>query len=48
VSAPGEPAQGAFDLEINVPWFVYEMLQIDRERFWQFSIHRGSLPIVPN
>jgi molybdate transport system ATP-binding protein len=43
----GEPAQGGFDLEIDVPRFVYEMLRIERERSWQFSIHRGSLHILP-
>ena len=46
LDAPGEPAQGRFDLEIDVPRFVYEMLRIDQERSWQFSIHRGSLHIL--
>lgn len=48
LDAPGEPAQGGFDLEIDVPRFVYEMLRIDRERSWQVSIHRGSLHILPD
>ncbi len=47
LDAAGEPAQNGFDLEIDVPRFVYEMLRIDRERAWQFSIHRGSLHILP-
>lgn len=47
LDAPGEPAQGEFDLEIDVPRFVYEMLDIQRQRSWQFSIHRGSLHILP-
>ncbi len=47
LEAAGEPAQGEMDLEIDVPRFVYEMLRIDRERSWQFSIHRGSLHILP-
>ena len=47
LDAAGEPAQGDFDLEIDVPRFVYEMLRIERERSWQFSIHRGSLHILP-
>jgi len=47
LDAAGEPAQGDFDLEIDVPRFVYEMLRIERERLWQFSIHRGSLHILP-
>lgn len=48
LDAEGEPAQGDFDLEIDVPRFVYEMLRIERERSWQFSIHRGSLHILPD
>ncbi len=44
----GEPAQDGFDLEIDVPRFVYEMLRIRRERSWQFSIHGGSLHILPD
>jgi molybdate transport system ATP-binding protein len=48
LDAPGEPAQDGFDLEIDVPRFVYEMLRIDRERSWQFSIHRGSLHVLPD
>lgn len=47
LDAPGEPAQDGFDLEIDVPRFVYEMLRIDKERSWQFSIHRGSLHLLP-
>ena len=48
LDAAGDPAQGGFDLEIDVPRFVYEMLRIERERSWQFSIHRGSLHILPD
>jgi molybdate transport system ATP-binding protein len=48
LDADGEPAQGGFDLEIDVPRFVYEMLRIERERSWQFSIHRGSLHVLPD
>lgn len=48
LDAAGEPAQDGFDLEIDVPRFVYEMLRIERERSWQFSIHRGSLHILPD
>jgi len=47
LDGPGEPAQGDFDLEIDVPRFVYEMLRLDRERSWQFSIHRGALHLLP-
>ncbi|HYE91264.1 MAG TPA: ATP-binding cassette domain-containing protein [Terriglobales bacterium] len=44
---PGEPAQGAFDLEVEVPHLVYEILEIDRDRRWEFSIHRGSIHVLP-
>ncbi len=44
---PGPPAQGAFDLEVEVPHLVYEILEIDRDRHWEFSIHRGSIHVLP-
>jgi len=44
---PGPPAQGDYDLEIEVPRFVYEILRIERDRRWQFSIHRGSIHVLP-
>jgi len=44
---PGTPAQGAYDLEVEVPHLVYEILEIDRDRQWEFSIHRGSLHVLP-
>jgi molybdate transport system ATP-binding protein len=44
---PGPPAQGAFDLEVEVPHLVYEILGIDRDRHWEFSIHRGSIHVLP-
>jgi molybdate transport system ATP-binding protein len=47
LDAPGEPAQGDSDLEIEVPHLVYEILEIDRDRHWQFSIHRGSIHVLP-
>jgi molybdate transport system ATP-binding protein len=46
LDAPGPPAQGDYDLEIEVPRFVYELLHIDRDRHWQFSIHRGSIHVL--
>ena len=45
---PGEPAQGDFDLEVEVPHLVYEILEIERERRWEFSIHRGSIHVLPS
>ena len=45
---PGEPAQGAYDLEVEVPKLVYEILEIARDRHWQISIHRGSIQVLPS
>ena len=47
LSEPGPPAQGDHDLEVEVPHLVYEILEIDRDRRWQFSIHRGSIHVLP-
>jgi molybdate transport system ATP-binding protein len=44
---PGPPAQGSFDLEVEVPHLVYEILEIDRDRHWEFSSHRGSIHVLP-
>jgi molybdate transport system ATP-binding protein len=43
----GAPAQGDYDLEVEVPRLVYEILEIDRDRHWQLSIHRGSIQVLP-
>jgi molybdate transport system ATP-binding protein len=48
LDAPGTPAQGDYDLEIEVPRFVYEMLRIERDPVWRFSIHPGSVHILPD
>jgi molybdate transport system ATP-binding protein len=45
---PGSPAQEDYDLEIELPRFVYEVLRLDRDRRWQFSIHRGSIHFLPD
>jgi hypothetical protein len=47
LDAPGPPAQGTYDLEVEVPHLVYEILEIDRDRHWEFSIHRGSIHVLP-
>jgi molybdate transport system ATP-binding protein len=47
LAAPGASAQGDHDLEVEVPHLVYEILEIDRDRRWQFSIHRGSIHVLP-
>jgi molybdate transport system ATP-binding protein len=44
---PGPPAQGEHDLEIEVPRLVYEILEIERDRRWELSIHRGSIQVLP-
>jgi molybdate transport system ATP-binding protein len=44
---PGPPAQGEYDLEVEVPRLVYEILEIERDRRWQLSIHRGSIHVLP-
>jgi molybdate transport system ATP-binding protein len=43
----GAPAQGDYDLEVEVPHLVYEILEIERDRRWEFSIHRGSIHVLP-
>ena len=48
LDAPGPPAQGDFDLEVEVPHLVYEILEISRDRVWEFSIHRGSIHVLPS
>jgi molybdate transport system ATP-binding protein len=44
---PGAPAQGDYDLEVEVPRLVHEILEIERDRHWQLSIHRGSIQVLP-
>jgi molybdate transport system ATP-binding protein len=45
---PGPPAQDEYDLEVEVPSLVYEILDIRRDRAWEFSIHRGSIHVLPS
>jgi molybdate transport system ATP-binding protein len=47
LDAPGPAAQGDWDLEVEVPHLVYEILEIERDRRWEFSIHRGSIHVLP-
>ena len=44
---PGTPAQGEHDIEVEVPHLVYEILDIEHDRHWEFSIHRGSIHVLP-
>jgi len=45
---PGPPALGDYDLEIEIPRFVHQILQIERDGRWRFSIHRGSIHVLPS
>ena len=47
LDAPGPPDQGDYDLQVEVPHLVYEILEIERDRHWEFSIHRGSIHVLP-
>jgi molybdate transport system ATP-binding protein len=47
IAAPGPPSQGAYDLEVEVPRLVHEILELDRDHRWQLSIHRGSIHVLP-
>jgi molybdate transport system ATP-binding protein len=47
LDAPGRPAQGDYDLEVEVPRLVYEILELSRDRRWQLSMHRGSIQVLP-
>jgi molybdate transport system ATP-binding protein len=46
IAGPGAPSQGAYDLEIEVPYLVYEILDIRRDREWEVSMHRGALQVL--
>ena len=46
IAEPGPPSQGAYDLEIEVPHLVYEILDIGRDREWEVSMHRGALQVL--
>jgi molybdate transport system ATP-binding protein len=46
LATPGEPSQGAYDLEVEVPHLVYEILDIGRDRQWEVSMHRGALQVL--
>ena len=45
---PGAPSQGAYDLEVEIPKLVYERLGIATDRFWDVSIHPGSIQVFPH
>jgi molybdate transport system ATP-binding protein len=45
---PGVPSQGLYDLEIEIPKLVYERLTIATDRFWDVSIHPGSIQVLPH
>ena len=43
----GQPGQGEYDLEIEIPKLVYERLSISTDRHWDVSIHPGSIQVLP-
>jgi molybdate transport system ATP-binding protein len=45
---PGAPAQGDYDLEVEIPRFVYDTLRIRQDRRWQLSIHFRSIHVLPS
>jgi molybdate transport system ATP-binding protein len=47
VAREGEPSQGTYDLEIEIPKLVYERLGISTDRHWDVSIHPGSIQVLP-
>jgi len=47
LDAPGSPSQGDYDLEVEIPRLVYEILGIARDRRWEVSMHRGALEVLP-
>ena len=47
VDGPEPHVQGDWDLEIEVPRLVHEMLEIGRDHRWAISMHRGSIHVVP-
>ncbi len=48
VNAPGSLSRDSYDLEIEIPKLVYEILEVARDRWWQISIHRGSIQVLPS
>jgi ABC-type sulfate/molybdate transport systems ATPase subunit len=48
LDAPGQPSQGTYDLEIDVPKLVYERLNVSSDKYWDVSIHAGSIQVLPN
>ena len=47
LDAGGAPAQGDYDLEIEIPRFVHQVLQLEQEPQWEVSIHRSSIYLLP-
>jgi molybdate transport system ATP-binding protein len=47
LDGPGAPAQGDHDLEVEVPRLVHEILDLEHERAWEVTIHRGAIQVLP-
>jgi molybdate transport system ATP-binding protein len=47
LDAPGAPAQGDRDLDVEVPRLVHEVLGLERDLDWRMTIHRGAVEVLP-
>jgi molybdate transport system ATP-binding protein len=47
LAGSGDPSQGNYDLEVEIPKLVYERLSIATDRHWDVSIHPGSIQVLP-
>ena len=45
---PGEPAQGHFDLEIEVSRLVFEMLRLDEDHRWRATVNPSAVQVLPS
>ena len=47
LDAAGAPAQVEYDLEIEIPRFVHQVLELAHDPQWEISIHRSSIHLLP-
>jgi hypothetical protein len=48
IDADGDPSQGSYDLEIEVPKLVYERLNVSSDKRWDVLVHPGSIQVLPS
>ena len=48
LTEPSSPSQGTYDLDIEIPKLVYDILDVGRDRHWQLSLHRGAIQVLPS